>query len=202
VQTSTPWVPWVIVPVKSFRFAKQRLASVLSPEERHALAATLAAGVIKAAAPWPVLVINGDNEVAELATSLGAKTIDDPGQGLNNAIVAGVSHARLAGASRVVIVHADLPLAAALPQRLALDGLTAADVLIVPDRHLSGTNVMSIPTNCDFTLHYGVGSFAQHLGEATARGLRVIQRRDRRLSLDIDTPDDLSMWRATLTNEH
>ncbi len=202
MQTSTPWVPWVIVPVKSFRSAKQRLASVLSPEERHALAATLAAGVIKAAAPWPVLVINGDNEVAELATSLGAHTIDDPAHGLNNAIAAGVSYARDAGATRVVIVHADLPLASALPQRLALDGLTVADILIVPDRHLAGTNLMSIPTNCDFTFHYGVGSFAQHLSEADHKGLHVIQRRDRQLSLDIDTPDDLSMWQATLTDKH
>ena len=199
MQTSTPWV---IVPVKSFRSAKQRLASVLSAEERHDLAAQLAGGVILAGSPWPVLVISGDDEVTRLATSLGAQTIDDPAQGLNRAITVGVSHARRAGASRVVIVHADLPLATALPQQLGLNGLADDEVLIVPDRHLSGTNVMSIPTASAFTFHYGVGSFAQHLREAALHGLQVIERRDRQLALDIDTPNDLALWRATITTEH
>ncbi len=188
--------PWVVVPVKSFRSAKQRLADVLDPSARQHLASQLAAGVIRAAAPWPVLVISGDAEVAEFARAYDASTIDDPMQGLDVAVRAGVDAAAVRGATRVVIIHADLPLASALAERLAIDGLGDDEVLIVPDRHLSGTNVLSIPIPDQFEFHYGPGSFELHCAEARRNGLVVVERRDQQLSLDIDTPVDLRLWQA------
>ncbi len=189
-----PSVPWVIVPVKSFTSAKQRLADVLEPTARQQLAAQLATGVIRAAAPWPVIVVSGDAEVAAFAHSHHAHSIDDPKQGLNAAVRAGVDAAASQGATRVVIVHADLPLAFRLPERLSLRGLAADEALIVPDRHLSGTNVLSLPTPLEFAFHYGPGSFQLHCQEASRNHLNVVERRDQQLALDIDTPSDLLQW--------
>jgi 2-phospho-L-lactate/phosphoenolpyruvate guanylyltransferase len=186
--------PWVVVPVKSFTSAKQRLAEVLDPMARQHLAAQLAAGVIRAAAPWPVIVVSGDAEVAAFAQSLQAQSIDDPKQGLNAAVRAGVDAAASQGATRVVIVHADLPLAFGLPERLSLHGLALDEVLIVPDRHLSGTNVLVLPTPFKFVFHYGPGSFQLHCQEAALNNLHIVERRDQQLALDIDTPFDLLQW--------
>ncbi len=188
--------PWVVVPVKSFRSAKQRLAPVLDAAARRQLAAELASGVIRAAAPWPVLVVSGDDEVAEFAKSHGAQSIDDPAQGLNAAVRAGVDAVVGLGATLVVIIHADLPFARALPEYLSLEGLDPDEVLIVPDRHLAGTNVLAIPVPCRFEFHYGPGSHQLHRHEAERNGLHVVERRDQRLSLDIDTPVDLQRWQS------
>ncbi|MGD0811714.1 MAG: hypothetical protein ABSA91_18700, partial [Acidimicrobiales bacterium] len=57
----------VVIPVKAFSNAKMRLASVLRPEERAALAREMAAHVISASRPLPVIVVCDDLEVAAWA---------------------------------------------------------------------------------------------------------------------------------------
>jgi 2-phospho-L-lactate/phosphoenolpyruvate guanylyltransferase len=188
--------PWVLIPVKSFNVAKQRLSGVLDPAERRALAVELATGVIAAAAPWPTIVISGDDEVDALARTLGASTIPDPGSGLVAAIEAGAAQAYAAGAHRIVIVHADLPLVSSLSEHLHVAELGPNEILIVPDRHRSGTNVLSLHSSMEFPLQYGPGSFGLHLTEARRRGFVVIERVDRQLSLDIDTPADFEHWQS------
>lgn len=90
------------------------------------------------------------------------------------------------------IAHADLPRAE------TLDGLSeAGTVTIVPDRHLDGTNVLSLPLGSGFEYHYGPGSFAAHCEEALRLGLDLRVRRVPALEWDIDTPDDQSNSNGT-----
>jgi 2-phospho-L-lactate guanylyltransferase len=68
----------VVIPVKAFSNAKMRLASVLGPEERAALAREMAEHVIKASRPLPVIVVCDNLEVAAWAENLGARALLAP----------------------------------------------------------------------------------------------------------------------------
>jgi 2-phospho-L-lactate/phosphoenolpyruvate guanylyltransferase len=176
----------VLVPVKAFTAAKLRLADRLDPPARAALAQAMAAQVVAAAAPLPVAVVCDDEAVRGWAEQEGAEAIWTPGLGLNGAVQAGVEHLARRGVERVVVAHADLPLATDLSGLARFDGVT-----LVPDRHGDGTNVACIPTDVGFEFAYGAGSFRAHRVEAARLGLAVRLAPDRRLGWDVDVPADL-----------
>lgn len=174
-----------LIPVKSFRAAKARLAGVLTDAERARLARAMATRVVDAARPHPTFVACDHDEVAEFAEALGAVVLWGPGLGLNGAVDHGVSTIAGKGFDQVLIAHGDLPLAAELGA-LARPG----EVVIVPDRRRDGTNVLTRPCRLELPAAYGPGSFRSHLRAAVATGTRVTVRTDRRLAIDIDTLAD------------
>jgi 2-phospho-L-lactate guanylyltransferase len=176
----------VIVPVKSFAVAKGRLASALGDRERGELARRCAEAVIAAAAPAAVYVVCTDEDTARWAGGLGAHVVNQSSPGLNGAVHDGWMRARADGADHILVAHADLPLATSFAH-IPVPG----EVTLVPDRHDDGTNVLSMPADTDFVLHYGPGSFVAHLEEANTRGLPHHVLRDDALALDLDTADDL-----------
>lgn len=178
----------VVVPVKAFGAAKGRLADVLDAPARADLARRMAAQVIAAAAPLPVVVVTGDDDVAAFARAHGAGVVADPGGGLDAAVHAAVDHVAADGFDEVVVAHGDLPLATGLA---ALTGEPDA-CTVVPDRREDGTNVLVVPTSAGFRFAYGPGSFARHVAEARRCGLVVRAVRDSRLGWDVDLPEDLA----------
>jgi 2-phospho-L-lactate/phosphoenolpyruvate guanylyltransferase len=180
----------VVLPVKAFRDAKVRLAPALAPAERAELARTMAAGVIAAARELPVWVVCDDAEVAEWARHLGTEVLWMPERGLNRAVTEGVATLAAAGVRRAVVCHADLPHAHRL-DHLLVDHGDDASVVLVPDRHLDGTNVLVVPTMAGYVFAYGPGSFVRHVAEAERLGLGVHVVDDPSLSWDVDQPDDL-----------
>ena len=91
--------------------------------------------------------------------------LPEPGRGLNGAVEAGVDRLGAAGASEVLVVHADLPFAHEVAQLAGFDGVT-----LVPDRRDDGTNVVCVPAGAGFRFHYGPGSFTRHRAEARRLG--------------------------------
>ncbi len=182
----------MVVPVKSFRAAKWRLATVLDARAREELARELAARVITAAAPLPVLVVCDDEEVATWATEHGARVAWTPGLGLSAAVMAGVGQLAGEGVEIACVAHADLPFATGLARLAA-----AGPVTLVPDRRRDGTNVAVVPTRAGFCFAYGAGSFERHRREAARLGLPCQIVYDRRLALDIDLPEDLAFLNVT-----
>lgn len=180
----------VVVPVKAFAAAKVRLAPALDPAARRDLARHMAAHVVAVADPLPVTVVCDDEEVAAWAEALGVTVAWTPGLGLDGAVEAGVEAVTAAGADRVLVAHADLPLARGLAAVAAEgpDGIT-----LVPDRRGDGTNVVVIPARCGFRFAYGPGSFARHRAEAARLGLAARVLDDPRLGWDVDLPDDLDL---------
>jgi len=179
--------PAVLVPVKSFRSAKERLAPVMDARDRADLARQMADRVLAATRPFPVAVVCDDREVASWAEQAGALVVWAPGRGLNNAVAEGVSHLEGLGASEIVVAHSDLPLAKSFGMVVGFDGVT-----LVPDRREDGTNVACVPARCGFRFSYGPGSFARHEEEAGRLGLALRVLRDPDLSLDVDVPADLA----------
>ncbi len=175
----------VLIPIKAFRAAKHRLATLLDEEQRAELARAMASRVVAAAVGLPVTIVCDDDDVAVWAETLGASVLWRPGVGLNEAVSDGVSV--LADRyDEIIVTHADLPLARDLSLVRGFTGIT-----LVPDRRRDGTNIICLPSRCGFRFAYGVASFMRHCDEANRIGqpLRVLY--DENLAWDIDTPDDL-----------
>jgi 2-phospho-L-lactate guanylyltransferase len=177
----------LLVPVKAFADAKARLAAALSPAQREALARWSAERVLGAAQGMRTFVVCDHADVAGWAAALGAEVLWHPGVGLNAAITLAFDDLRSLGADHVVIAHADLPRATHLA-----DIAEPGTITLVPDANLDGTNVLSLPASVTFEFQYGVGSFGRHLAQALASGAATSVRRHPLLSLDIDTPLDLT----------
>ena len=177
----------MLIPVKRFTAAKERLSSLLDVDQRADLARWLAARVVAAARSLPTFVACDDNDVAAWADGVGADVLWSPGLGLNGAVDSGRSTIAGKGFDHVVIAHSDLPLAHDLGA-VAVAGA----VTLVPDRHRDGTNVLALPTAADVPASFGGGSFRRHLDLAMAAGLPVHVLGDTRLALDIDNPDDVA----------
>ena len=178
----------VLVPVKSFAAAKQRLEDALPDLDRRSLVQTMAARVIAAAAPLPVAVVCDDPEVADWARTQGALVVWEPGRGLNGAVEAGVRRLAELGVDWVTAVHADLPLAERIAFLEPFDGVT-----LVPDRQDNGTNLIRLPVACGFRFSYGPGSFGRHLEECVRLGMAASIVRRPELSFDVDWPSDLPL---------
>ena len=176
----------VLVPVKAFADAKLRLAGALPAAERSRLAKEMAEHVLAAAGPLPVAVVCDDADVAGWARQQGALVVWEPGRGLNGAVQAGVERLGAAGARRVIVAHADLPLAGPLAWAAGFGGVT-----LVPDRRDDGTNVACVPAHAGFTFSYGPGSFQRHGAETRRLGLALRVVREPLLGHDVDVPADL-----------
>jgi 2-phospho-L-lactate guanylyltransferase len=146
--------------------------------------------------PTPeIVVLTSDPEARRVALTAGVAAFDDRGLGLNGALR--LARAMLgSGHRRVLISPTDLPCAdtAALRRFLTAD----AEVAIAPDRAGTGTNLLALGRAAfrDFPFAYGPDSFDRHICAAAEGGWRTRVVRDAALSLDIDTPDDLALWRG------
>lgn len=176
----------VVIPVKSFALAKGRLAGAISDTERESLARRCAEGVVRAASPHAVYVVCDNDGIEEWAGTVGARVVRQVSAGLNGAVHDGWMRAKQDGFDHILVAHADLPLA-----RTFAHVPRAGEITLVPDRHNDGTNVLSLPADSGFVLHYGPASFFAHLEEAVARHLPHHVVHDDELSLDLDTVDDL-----------
>jgi 2-phospho-L-lactate guanylyltransferase (CobY/MobA/RfbA family) len=138
-----------------------------------------------------------NDEVSQWAMSVKATSIRVTSQGLNASLTESI--ALIKAQSRIdlfLVAHADLPLSE--PLDLLIDSLQSDDqesesIIIIPDRHRDGTNVLGIPASLidQWVFQYGHGSFAQHVQQAQTTGLTIRVIEDPHLGLDLDTADDL-----------
>jgi 2-phospho-L-lactate/phosphoenolpyruvate guanylyltransferase len=182
----------VVVPIRTFALGNTRLASALDSDTRTALAVRLAGRVLDAARPAHVIVVTSAPEVAIWARAHGADVIADPGS-LDAAAASGAAELVARGYQRVVIAHADLPLASSFAP-VTRDGAQPVAV-VVPCHRDDGTPVLSLPALAapDFDFAYGIGSFRRHVAAAKRAGLGVRVVRDATLGFDVDTVDDLAV---------
>jgi 2-phospho-L-lactate guanylyltransferase len=179
----------VVIPIRSFEAGKSRLGAELDAAHRAELLRTMAENVVASAGSMPVAVVSNAREVRRWAAALGLTVLDDPGT-LDLAAAAGLGWATASGFDRVVVAHADLPLATSLAP-VASDGRRPI-VTAVPCHRDDGTPVLSLPAAAtNFVFAYGPGSFRRHAAAARAAGLAFRVRRDRRLGRDVDAPEDL-----------
>lgn len=196
-----------VVPVRSFRNGKTRLAGAFSADARAGLARRMLARVVAAATSSGMVattvVVSPDaavlDAVADLGNAVGAAVValaqEDAAAGLNAALDQGRGWAAGHGAAALLILFGDLPL------------LTAADVhalvranaplVLAPDRHGTGTNALRLsldtPPGGGFRFQFGPDSYARHLTEARRLGLPTITLTAPGTALDLDTPEDVEV---------
>jgi 2-phospho-L-lactate/phosphoenolpyruvate guanylyltransferase len=190
-----------VLPVKSFGRAKQRLRP--AAVDRAELAAAMVGDVLEALGAVrgldAVVVVSAQDLAGRPAVT---EWVHDPLEvGQSSAAARGVRAAVARGAQRVLLVPGDCP--ALDPAEIdALLESAAPGVVIVPDRHGSGTNALLIDPPTVLTPAFGPGSFARHAALAHAAGATVRVGRLPSLELDVDTPGDLAALRAALAAGH
>ncbi len=195
-----------VLPVKGFGNAKQRLGAALGEQERCELAEAMVGDVLEALCGVgglaAIVVVTAEPLAASAARAAGAAVVDDPWEtGQSDAAALGVSAAVERGAGRVLLVPGDCPSLSPSQVEDLLAARNGADpcVIIVPDRHGSGTNALLISPPAALAPSFGPGSFARHAAHARAAGAAVEVAELPSLGLDVDTPGDLVALRAALT---
>lgn len=193
-----------VLPVKSFAKAKQRLGDAIGGSDREKLAAAMVGDVLAALAKVPeideIIVVTAEPLAAQEAEKAGQAVVDDPEErGQSAAANRGIDAALARGADRALLVPGDCP--AVDPDelgRLLGRATTEPSVVIVPDRHGSGTNALLLTPPGAVAPSFGAGSFARHAARARAAGATVKVCDLPSLGLDVDTPDDLAALRSAL----
>jgi 2-phospho-L-lactate/phosphoenolpyruvate guanylyltransferase len=196
-----------ILPVKSFHEAKRRLASDMSPGERRILAEAMFSDTLvalrRAMRLDAVIVVTADAEAKQIASGYGAVALDDDDAGHNPAARRGIARALELGAARALLVPGDCPLI----DQGEIDGLitdapATRSVLIVPDRHGTGTNALLLSPPDALAPAFGPESRRRHELAAHGDGTMGTVVEVPSLALDIDTPDDLEALREALPRRH
>jgi 2-phospho-L-lactate guanylyltransferase len=195
-----------VLPIKTFARAKHRLAEAVGAPDRRVLAEAMVGDVLQAlaavAALDAVIVVTAEPVAAAAARAAGAEVVHDPEEaGQSAAATLGVEAATRRGFDRVLLVPGDCP--ALDPEELATllarpPAAAAPHVIIVPDRHGTGTNALLLTPPGALAPAFGEGSFARHAALARAAGAAVEMAEVPSLGLDVDTPGDLAALRAAL----
>lgn len=185
----------ILVPVKNLGDAKQRLSSVLSPEERFALARAMCQDVLQALANWQarpnVTVVTGDSFARDLAARFNFDVVPDDNSGETSAIEMATTVCKERGAESTLVVPADIPLLDGSELQKIVDNSPPRGALLVPDAAGRGTNA-AWRSPCDlFPLRFGNDSFLPHLAAAKATGLACIVLQLPGIARDVDRAEDL-----------
>ena len=193
---------WALLPVKSPEKAMERLAAVLSAEQRRTLAGLLYREMLdkllRAQGFDGVAVVSSDGPTLDTARQSGVTALEENRQQGHSASADwAVTRLETEGARAVVSLPIDVPLAEASEidcLALACSRVDAPSVVIVPSADGTGTNGLARTPPGIIQSRFGPGSFAAHAEQAHANGARLEVLRPPGLVFDIDTPDDLRMF--------
>ena len=187
----------LLLPIKDLRNAKQRLAGVLTPEERFALAQAMLADTIRAVRGVrpadKIFVVTNYDPAMEAAHENGWTVLREEQQISESVSVDAASRqCQERGITAVLRLPLDLPLVTSsdIDELLVVECVAPA-VVIVPSRDGTGTNAILRTPPTLFPSHFGNGSFAKHCAEGIRVGAQIVKRRNVRLEMDVDDEADL-----------
>lgn len=193
----------ILVPVKNLADAKQRLSSLLSPEERFALAQAMCEDVLQTLANWPnhppVAVVTSDPIARDLAKRFNFDVIGDDNSGETNAIKMATAVCKARGAQSTLVIPADIPLIETSELQQIVDcayeftnGIsTRGGAVLAPDAAGRGTNAVWRSPADLFPLRFGNDSFLPHRAAAQATGLTCAVLELPGIARDVDRAEDL-----------
>lgn len=199
----------ILLPVKSFANAKQRLASVLDAAERYRLAQAMLEDVLQALRAWtqrpPVAVVTSDGYARRLARRFSFEIIEDPNNaGETEAIALATRMCEARGVPYTLVIPGDVPLV----KTSELQAIVAASPegregsVLVPATDERGTNAALRRPPGLFPLTFGEYSFQAHLRAAQATTQPCVILRLPGVELDVDTPTDLASLITAPTRTH
>ena len=191
-----------VVPVKGLADANGRLKSILSRAERSRLAEALFLDLIvklpRSRFIDDLLIVTSDEAVARQARWFGHMVlVQEADEGHSEAAAEGARAAMTEGADRVAMLPVDCPMLD-IEELDAHVGRSPRTVLIVPDRHGTGTNALVLTPPDIFAPAFGPESCARHVSRARAAGISFALEEVESLSADLDDPDDFTLLRDQL----
>ena len=191
-----------IVPVKGLSVANGRLDGLLTPDERNRVAEALFLDLIvklpRSRCIDDVLVVTADESIARQARWFDCWVlVQDEDEGHSEAAAAGAQAALAEGTERVAMLPVDCPMLE-VEELDAHIGRSPRTVLIVPDRHGTGTNALVLSPPDVFLPAFGPDSCARHVSRARATGTSFALEAIESMGLDLDTPEDYSLLRDRL----
>ena len=199
-----------LIPVKGFRNAKQRLSALLGSAEREAFAEAMFRDVLRqvlrASGITETVVVTGDDKVAAIAGSLGARVMLERAEtGETDAVDFARISLKDAGREAVLILPGDLPLLRSGDIEVVIgqvpDGQIAPFALLVPSHDKLGTNALLLAPPDIIKLRFGYDSFSYHISQVSAQGLPIRYFENEHIALDIDEPQDLEKCLADLSDD-
>lgn len=188
-----------ILPVKTFGAAKQRLGGLLGSGSRQALAQAMFSDVLGSLRHVQgldaVAVVTADKIAEAAALGERVQVLHDTEQaGQSPAAAIGIRYALAADYDRVLLVPGDTPLIdpAEVTALLRDAAERSLAVVVVPDRHGTGTNALVLSPPDAIEPSFGPGSLERHVGLAEAAGVDYAVEEVPTLMHDVDTPDDLT----------
>jgi len=189
-----------VLPIKSFGAAKTRLAADLGVPQPE-LASEMASSVLRALSAAQgidgVLVVTRERSVMDLADELDAEIVEeDELRGHSAAAMLGIRRALVLGADRVLIAAGDCPLLSAPDIDALLSRHDGPGVVILTDRHGTGTNGLLLVPADAIAPSFGMGSRERHAEIAHHAGVPWTVESVPAFALDVDTAEDLAAVRA------
>jgi len=192
--------PWAILPVKEMEGAKQRLAPLLSPEERIALMQVMLRDVLAALSAVPSLagiaLVTLDRWAQALAQEHGARIITEGArEGHTGAVTAAAAVLQMEGVTAILTMPGDIP-AVTTPEVEALIAAasTAPAFIIAPAHDEQGSNAILMSPPDAVKLRFGEDSYFPHLAAARAVGITPKILRLPGIAMDIDYPADIARF--------
>jgi FO synthase len=186
-----------VVPVKLFSRTKQRLAPLLSGEERATLSRVMLEDVLSALTGARsiacIMVVTSDATAAAVAQAAGAVVLADADNaGTTPAVTAAARYLELTGHRGMLVISADVPLVtpADIEAILAAHGAAPA-VTLVPASDDGGTNALACSPPQALPFAFGDASLRRHCEAARACGLKPAVLHLHRVGRDIDRPEDI-----------
>jgi 2-phospho-L-lactate guanylyltransferase len=183
-----------LIPVKELSKSKERLSSVLKPKERRNFVITMLRDVLEAAHSSilnKIMVVGHDSVVSDITKEFGVYFLTDPGEGLNRAIGYGIQTCIKEGADAVLIIPADIPLIEVEDINNILQLTSENDSIVLTQSQKKGTNALMLKPPDVIKTHFGSNSFHKHINEAKNRQASLKIYQSPRVSLDIDSKEDL-----------
>ncbi len=191
---------WAVVPVKELDGAKQRLAALLTPAQRAALAGIMAKEVLETIAAARglagILAVTLDPAIIAFATRLGARTVTEGArEGHTGSVMAGARLLLREGRGGMLTMPGDIPAVSTVEIEAVLAARRPAPSFTIAPAHddLGSNAVLCAPPDA-VPLRFGDNSFFPHLDAARRCGIEPVVVRQPGIGMDIDHPADLAAF--------
>lgn len=189
---------YILIPVKDLSRAKQRLAGLMSQEERTRLAwamlETTFAAVAGVSTADGVAIVTLYPPAIELGRRYGFEIILESRQ-VSESDSVDFGSRQLAGSGVATVLR--LPIDLPLLRSEDIEAVLAQDsgdrsVILAPSRDGTGTNAILRRPPDIFPSHFGPNSLAKHIAEAKQAGIDCRLANLPRIALDIDDEADIA----------
>lgn len=185
----------VLLSVKGFNTAKQRLATALTVKQRSVLARAMLKDVTRAINESDLterrIVITASHEVKDFVTSVGFEVINEMEPKGQSAAINQMTEELGPISSLLLSIPSDLPILAGKDIDKVFDSKEKG-ISFIPSRDGTGTNGVLMRPGMRIEMDYGPDSLARHTASAAKSDLVASLLEIPGIAFDLDTPRDLA----------